>query len=326
MIITRSPLRLSIGGGGTDLPSYYREHEGYLIAMGIEQYVYVSLQRLLQPGILLKYSRLELVDSVDSIQHPIIRECLDYTGLRENRLEITSVADIPAGTGLGSSGSFTTALLKAIHVLNNRHIVPAELAAQACEIELDRLQEPIGKQDQYIAAFGGLTEFTFCRDGRVEAVSLPVSPSVFSDLQENMCLFFTGKTRSASTILRDQDTRTKAADEDIVANLHRVKAMGYDIRQAFVSGNLRLWGEIMREHWETKKRRSAAMSTPIIDEAYDLALRNGAIGGKLVGAGGGGFLLFYAEDPRKLRQAMAPLQMQEVRVRIDVEGTKVVAK
>jgi D-glycero-alpha-D-manno-heptose-7-phosphate kinase len=326
MIITRSPLRLSIGGGGTDLPSYYREHGGYLIAMGIDRHVYVSLQRLLQPGILLKYSRLELVDSVDAIQHPIIRECLDATGTREDSLEITSVADIPAGTGLGSSGSFTTALLRALHILHRRHIDPAQLAELACEIEIDRLGEPIGKQDQYIAAFGGLTEFTFDRDGSVTAQSLPVAPSVFADLDEHVCMFFTGRTRSASKILQEQDSKSKANDADIAANLHRVKAMGYDIREAFLAGDLRRWGEIMREHWITKKQRSSAMSTPAIDEAYDLAMKNGAIGGKLVGAGGGGFLMFYAENPGKLRAAMAPLGMQDVRVRVDIEGTKVLSR
>ena len=326
MIITRSPLRLSIGGGGTDLPSYYREHEGYLIAMAIDRHVYVSLQRVLQPGILLKYSRLELVDSVDAIQHPIIRECLNFADLRESRLEITSVADIPAGTGLGSSGSFTTALLKAIHILQNRHVNPGELAEQACEIELDRLHEPIGKQDQYIAAFGGLTEFTFERDGHVSVKSLPVKASVYDDLHENVLLFFTGKTRSASQILVEQDNKTKGSDAQIIANLNRVKQMGYDIRQAFVRGDLRVWGEIMLEHWTTKKQRSSSMSTPQIDEAYEVALRNGAIGGKVVGAGGGGFLLFYADDPRRLRQAMAPLRMEEVRVRMDIEGTKVIVR
>lgn len=326
MIITRSPLRLSIGGGGTDLASYYREHEGYLVAMAIDRHVYVSLQRLLQPGILLKYSRLELVDNVDAIQHPIIRECLDLGDLREDRLEITSVADIPAGTGLGSSGSFTTALLKAIHILKNRHVDPGELAEQACTIEIDRLGEPIGKQDQYIAAFGGLTEFTFGRDGRVETRSLPVPNSVYGELDENVLLFFTGKTRSASNILREQDSKTKAADADIVANLNRVKAMGYDIRDAFLRGDLGTWGEVMLEHWTEKKKRSVAMSTPAIDEAYDVAIRNGAVGGKVVGAGGGGFLLFYAHDPRRLREAMAPLGMQEVRVRMEVEGTKVLSR
>lgn len=326
MIITRSPLRLSIGGGGTDLPSYYQEHEGFLVALAIDKHVYVSLQRLLQHGILLKYSRLELVDRVADIQHPIIRECLSMLGMEENRLEITSVADIPSGTGLGSSGSFTTALLKALQLLLNRHVDPMTLAEQACHVEIDRLGEPIGKQDQYIASVGGLTEFTFHKNGSVTAASLQTPTSVFEDINENLCLFFTGKTRTAGSILKEQDERSKAADPSVTANLHRVKAMGYDIREAFVKGDLGRWGEIMLEHWTEKKKRSSAMSTPQIDEAYETALANGAIGGKVVGAGGGGFLLFYAEDPRKLRQAMAKHNMPEVRVRMDLEGTKVLSR
>ena len=324
MIITRSPLRISIGGGGTDLPSYYREHEGFLVAMAIQKHVYVSLQRTLDPGLLLKYSRLERPDSVAEIHHPIIRESLLALGLEgETALEITSVADIPAGTGLGSSGSFATALLRALHILKRTHIDPGALAELACHIELDRLGEPIGKQDQYIAAFGGLTAFTFGRDGRVAAQSLAVSAATMEDLQDNTLMFFTGRTRSAGAILAEQDRKSRAADAAMLANLDRVKALGYETRDAFLAGDLARWGEIMREHWEAKKRRSTGMSSPQIDEWYDLAMKSGAIGGKLVGAGGGGFLLFYADDARRLRRAMAGAGLQEVRLHVDVEGTKV---
>lgn len=324
MIITRSPLRISIGGGGTDLPSYYLEREGFLIAMAIQKHVYVSLQRTLDPGLLLKYSQLERPDSVAAIRHPIIRESLLALGLdRESALEITSVADIPAGTGLGSSGSFATALLKALHILTRRHIDPGRLAELACHIELDRLGEPIGKQDQYIAAFGGLTAFTFGRDGRVEAESLAVSAATMEDLQDNTLMFFTGRTRSAGAILAEQDQKSRDSDPAMLANLDRVKALGFETRDAFLAGKLGRWGEIMREHWEAKKRRSAGMSSPQIDEWYELAMRSGAIGGKLVGAGGGGFLLFYAEDAKRLRRAMAGAGLQEVRLHVDPEGTKV---
>ena len=324
MIITRSPLRISIGGGGTDLPSYYREHEGFLVAMAIQQHVYVSLQRTLDPGLLLKYSRLERPATVADIRHPIIRESLQCLGLDdEHSLEITSVADIPAGTGLGSSGSFATALLKALHILKRQHIDPGALAELACHIELDRLAEPIGKQDQYIAAFGGLTAFTFGRDGRVVAESLPVSATTMEDLQDNTLMFFTGRTRSAGAILAEQDRRSKAADAGMRANLDQVKALGYATRDAFLAGELGRWGEIMRAHWEAKKQRSAGMSSPQIDEWYDLARRSGAVGGKLVGAGGGGFLLFYADDAKRLRAAMRGAGLQEVRLHVDVEGTKV---
>jgi D-glycero-alpha-D-manno-heptose-7-phosphate kinase len=326
MIITRSPLRISIGGGGTDLPSYYRDHEGFLIALAIQRHVYVSLQRTLDEGILLKYSALERVAKVDDIRHPIIRESLKVTQTDEPQFEITSVADIPAGTGLGSSGSFTTALLKALHIFHRRHIDPGDLAELACHVELDRLGEPIGKQDQYIAAFGGLTAFTFQRDDKVKAESLPISATTHEDFHENTLLFFTGKTRSASAILKEQDTRSKAADMGMIDNLHRVKALGYDTRDAFLRGDLGRWGEIMHEHWEAKKKRSAGMSNPKIDEWYELGRASGAIGGKLVGAGGGGFLLFYAEDPRKVRAAMRGAGLSEVKLETDVEGTKVLAR
>lgn len=324
MIITRSPLRISIGGGGTDLPSYYREHEGFLVAMAIQKHIYVSVQRTLDPGILLKYSQLERPAAVADIQHPIIRESLQCLGLDDERnLEITSVADIPAGTGLGSSGSFATALLRALHILKRSHIDPGALAELACHIELDRLGEPIGKQDQYIAAFGGLTAFSFGRDGQVVAESLPVSAETMEDLQDNTLMFFTGRTRSAGAILAEQDAKSKSADAGMTANLNRVKALGYETRDAFLAGKLGRWGEIMREHWEAKKKRSAGMSSPQIDAWYDLAMRSGAIGGKLVGAGGGGFLLFYADDARRLRAAMRAAGLAEVRLHVDVEGTKV---
>ncbi len=324
MIITRSPLRISIGGGGTDLPSYYLEREGFLIAMAIQKHVYVSLQRTLDPGILLKYSQLERPPNVAAIQHPIIRESLLALGLEgECNLEITSVADIPAGTGLGSSGSFATALLRALHILKRAHIDPGRLAELACHIELERLGEPIGKQDQYIAAYGGLTAFTFGRDGQVVAESLAISADTMEDLQDNTLMFFTGRTRSAGAILAEQDQKSKSADPSMLANLDRVKALGYETRDAFLAGRLDRWGEIMREHWEAKKRRSAGMSSPQIDEWYALAMRSGAVGGKLVGAGGGGFLLFYADDAKRLRQAMCGAGLQEVRLHLDVEGTKV---
>jgi D-glycero-alpha-D-manno-heptose-7-phosphate kinase len=326
MIITRSPLRVSIGGGGTDLPSYYREHGGFLLAMAIQKHVYVSLQTTLEPGLLLKYSSLERVLSVDEIRHPIIRECLLETELTEPQLEITSVADIPAGTGLGSSGSFTTALLKAIYIMQRRHIDPGALAELACRIEIDRVGEPIGKQDQYIAAYGGLTAFTFEPDGTVQAESLRVTSEIFDVLHENTLMFFTGKTRATSAILREQDVKSKNGDTGMADNLHLIKALGHETRTAFLRGDLGRWGEIMGQHWEAKKRRSPEMSNPQIDEWYALGLKNGAIGGKLVGAGGGGFLLFYTEDPRRLRSAFQKIGLPEVRLNVDVEGTKVISR
>ena len=323
MIITRSPLRISLGGGGTDLPSYYRDHGGFLVAMAMSKYVYVTLHRRFNSGFLLKYSRIEQVTAVDEIVHPIIREALRVMDTRETDLEITSVADVPAGTGLGSSSSFTTALLRGLHIHQRRYIDTQQLAELACHVEIDRVHEPIGKQDQYIAAFGGLTAFTFNADDTVNVELLPISEDTLADLSDNMLLFFTGSTRDASQILREQDVRSTAADPRMSANLHKVKTLGYRTRDVFLSGRLDEWGEIMLEHWTAKKQRSSAMSNPQIDEWYDLALRNGAIGGKLVGAGGGGFFLFYAHDPRRLRHAMLKAGLRELHVQLDVEGTKV---
>lgn len=323
MIIARSPLRITLGGGGTDLPSYYREHGGFLIAAAIDKYVYVTVMRPFVPGIYLKYSRLEHVSSVEEVQHPIVREAIKLLDLREPQLEITTLADIPAGTGLGSSGSFTTALLKALCTYRRDLMHPSQLAQMACEIEINRLQEPIGKQDQYIAAYGGITCFHFYPDERVEASPLELCHNALIDLEENLLLFFTGFERSARIILEDQKRRTEQSDKEVLQNLHYIKDLGMRSKKALESGNTALFGELMHEHWEHKKRRSGNMSNPKIDAWYELGRANGAIGGKLVGAGGGGFLMFYTEDPRRLRQAMAREGLQEVRFRFDFEGTKV---
>lgn len=323
MITTRSPLRISLGGGGTDLPSFYRQHAGFLIAGAINKYVYVNVMRPFKPGIYLKYSRLEHVEAADEVQHPIIREAIKMLGFRTPQIEITTLADIPAGTGLGSSGSFTTALLKALYMHRMRQIESKQLAELACEIEIDRLGEPIGKQDQYIAACGGLTCLTFNRDGSVDVAPLQISVDTKFDLEDNLLLFFTGFSRSASMILKDQDTRTKNSEQDMVANLLFVKELGWKSKSLLESGRTREFGELMHEHWEHKKRRSGGMSNPQIDQWYDLGMKNGAAGGKLVGAGGGGFLLFYANDRNKLRHAMSTANLEEVRFAFDFEGTKV---
>jgi D-glycero-alpha-D-manno-heptose-7-phosphate kinase len=323
MIITRSPLRITLGGGGTDLPSYYRKHGGFLIAAAIDKYVYVTVMRPFVEGIFLKYSRLEHVDLPAEVQHPIIREAIQMLGFRTPQVEITTLADIPAGTGLGSSGSFSTALLKALYAHRRRLLHPSELAELACEIEINRLGEPIGKQDQYIASYGGVTCFTFNPDGSVEAEPLTLPMDALFTLEDNLLLFFTGFSRSAGSILSDQKVRTEQADDEMLANLHYVKELGLRSRAALQDGETDLFGELMHEHWEHKRRRSAGMSNPQIDEWYELGRNNGAIGGKLVGAGGGGFLLFYSEDHRRLRSVMAKVKLEEVRFRFDFEGTKV---
>jgi D-glycero-alpha-D-manno-heptose-7-phosphate kinase len=324
IISTRSPLRISLGGGGTDLPSYYRDHGGFLIAGAIDRFVYVNVLRPFTPGIFLKYSKLERVEQVDQVEHPIIREALRLMGLRTPQVEITALADIPAGTGLGSSGSFTTALLKALYAHRMRMIDPKDLAELASRIEIDILGEPVGKQDQYIAACGGITCFTFNPDGSVEVEPLEIDRDTRFDLEDNLLMFFTGFSRSAGSILKDQRERTESQDAAMVANLHYVKELGLLSKDLLMRGCAADFGALMHEHWEHKKRRSSGISMAQVDEWYELGRRNGAIGGKLVGAGGGGFLLFYAEDRNRLRHAMARAGLEEVRFRFELEGTKVV--
>jgi D-glycero-alpha-D-manno-heptose-7-phosphate kinase len=326
MIITRSPLRISLGGGGTDLPSYYQEHGGFLVAAAIDKYVYITQHRTFQEEIIVKYSQLERVKSVGEIQHPIVREALKLTGVTDPHLELTSMADIPGGTGLGSSGSFTTALLKALHAYRKNLVSPAELAEQACDIELNKLGEPIGKQDQYIAAVGGITAFTFHPDGRVEYRPCKISEETLFNLEDDLLLFFTGYSRSASSILKDQNDRSKQQDQSMLDNLHFTKALGYKSLEALEGGDLREFARLMDVHWQRKKARSSGMSNAHINEWYDYAMAHGALGGKLIGAGGGGFLMFYAEDKQKLRHAMRERGLQEVRFRFDFEGSKVVAQ
>ncbi|MDR1042149.1 MAG: galactokinase [Deltaproteobacteria bacterium] len=325
MIITRSPLRISLGGGGTDLPSYYREQGGgFLVAAAIDKYVYVTVLRPFNEGIYLKYSQLEAVKGVDEIQHRIIREALRLQNLRTPQIEITALADIPSGTGLGSSGSFTTALLKALYAHRRQLILPQDLAELACHIEIERLGEPIGKQDQYIAAYGGITCFDFNPDDTVDARPLAIPIESLFELEERLCLFFTGFTRSAGDLLKDQKERSVGGDAEMIANLHYVKDLGVRSKEALERGDVFAFGRLMHEHWENKKKRTGGMSNPKIDAAYAKALKNGAVGGKIVGAGGGGFLMFLAEDRSRLRRAMAEEGLEELRFRFDFDGAKVV--
>lgn len=323
MIITRSPLRITLGGGGTDLPSYYREFGGSLVAAAIDKYVYVTVLRPFVEGIYLKYSRLENVRLVDEVEHPIIREAIRILDFKTPQIEITSLADIPAGTGLGSSGSFTTALIKALYAHRRKLALPEEIARLACEIEIDRLGEPVGKQDQYIAAYGGITCFEFHPNDEVEAFPLDINIDTMFELEENLLLFFTGFSRSAGELLEDQDARSKRADPKMLENLHEIKELGMQSRKALESGKLEDFGALMHEQWMRKRQRSTGMSNERIDELYGLGMANGAIGGKLVGAGGGGFLMFYATDRGRLRKAMNEAGLEEVRFHFDFEGTKV---
>ncbi len=323
MIITRSPLRITLGGGGTDLPSYYREHGGFVISAAIDKYVYVSVIRPFTPGIFLKYSKLEKVDTIDQVEHRIIREALRMLDFKTPQIEITTLADIPAGTGLGSSGSFTTALLKALYTHRKRLVLMDELARLACEIEINRLSEPVGKQDQYIASFGGITCFHFNPDETVNAVPLKLSMDTLFDLEDNLLLFYTGITRGAGSVLLDQRQRIEESDPTMLANLDYVKDLGLQSQVALEAGHTARFGEIMNEHWVNKRKRSKGMSNSRIDEWYELGIKNGALGGKLVGAGGGGFLMFYAQNRKLLRRTMQKAGLEELRFRFDFEGTKV---
>jgi D-glycero-alpha-D-manno-heptose-7-phosphate kinase len=295
-----------------------------LLAAAIDKYVYTTVLRPFTPGIYLKYSKMEHVDEVNDVQHPIIREVLKELKLNTPQIEITTLTDIPAGTGLGSSGSFTTALLKGLFTHYRKEIHPKELAELACKIELEKLGEPIGKQDQYIAAFGGITSFIFNKDGSVVSETLKISTATLHNLEDNLLLFFTGISRSASNILSDQDKRSKANDEEITRNLHYIKDLGYQSRDALLVGDMELFGQLMNKHWEYKRLRSRGMTNGFIDSVYGNAVQNGAIGGKLVGAGGGGFLMFYANDKNKLRKAMRGFSLEEVRFTFDYEGTKII--
>jgi D-glycero-alpha-D-manno-heptose-7-phosphate kinase len=323
MIITRSPLRITLGGGGTDLPSYYQKHGGFLIAAAIDKYVYINLHEKFEHGIILKYSEMERVATVNEVRHPIVREALTMMEIANPRLEITSMADIPAGTGLGSSGSFTVALLKALHTYRHSTIMPSTLAEEACEIEIHRLKEPVGKQDQYIASFGGITCFKFQPDESVDVWPLAISGETRCDLEENLLLFFTGFSRSASAVLKKQDDMCKGHDSQMIDNLHSTKELGFKAKDTLESGKVEEFATLMDSQFKRKLERCGD-SHAEIRALYELGLTNGALGGKLVGAGGGGFLLFYALDKRKLRAAMNSKGLREIRFRFDSEGTRVV--
>lgn len=327
MIITSSPLRISLGGGGTDLASYYREHTGFVISAAINKYVYITLHETFAEEIIVKYSKMEVVRTPEEIKHPIVREALKLVGIDGHpHLEITSMSDIPAGTGLGSSGSFTTALLRALHALRRNSVQARDLAEQACHIEIELLGEPIGKQDQYIASIGGLTCLTFHPDGQVGVEPLRLAAETLHTLEDNLILFFTGFTRNASDLLKDQDSRSRQKDTDMLANLHYVKELALEGKAAMESGDLRRFAQLMHVHWEHKKRRSQGMSNAQIDSYYELGRANGALGGKLIGAGGGGFLMFYTEDKTRLRRVMTEAGLREVRFRFDFGGSQVIVQ
>jgi len=325
MIITRTPLRITLGGGGTDLPSYYEQFGGMVLSAAISRYIYIAINRTFTPGYFLKYALAEHVDRLEDIEHPIIREALRMYDV-ESGIELVSVADIPAGTGLGSSGTFTVGLLRSIHAFRRTHVTAGNLASDACRIEVDILGRPVGKQDQYIAAYGGLTAFEFEPGGGVRVNPISISQETLHDLEEHLLLFFTGYSRDADRVLEEQRNRSEKGDAEMISNLHRVKELGLASRKALEAGDTEEFAAIMDEHWQHKKQRSTVMSNDNVNRWYDAAMANGGLGGKLVGAGAGGFLLIYAKDQDAVRAAMVDEGLTEVRFTFDHDGSTLLAR
>jgi len=324
MIVTRTPFRVTLGGGGTDLPSYYSRYGGFIVSAAINRYVYVMLNRRFEDSIRVSYSQTEIVKGPDAVEHPIVREALKFTGLGNN-LEIVSIADLPANTGLGSSCAFTVGLLNALHTMKREHVPLEELAEEACHIEIDRLGEPIGKQDQYIAAFGGITCLEIDREGGVTVSPLQLPEDIVQELENNSMLFYTGIQRSASDVLKHQDKATEENDERVIQALHMIRDIGWEIKGALTRGDLNRFGWLMDQHWQAKKDLSSSVTSSDLDRWYEVAKSRGALGGKVMGAGGGGYFMFYCPNGKKsrLREAMVAEGLKEMRLGTDFEGSKV---
>ncbi|MFC1943378.1 sugar kinase [Chloroflexota bacterium] len=325
MILSRAPLRITLGGGGTDLESYYSKYGGFLIAAGINRYCTILANKRFYNDIRLSYSEMEIRGSIDEIQHRVFRECLRLVKIGSN-IELHSTADVPANSGLGSSSSFVVALLNALHTYKGNFISKSELAEEACHIEIKLLGEPIGKQDQYMAAFGGVTCLTFDRNGEVLVEPLRVSDEVYDKLESNLLFFFTGKERSASEILVEQDEKSKNNDMDMIGNLHQIKDIGFKTRECLEHGNADMFGDLLHSHWEIKKKRSAIMTDPFIDECYEVARKKGALGGKVMGAGGGGFFMLYCENGKKasVSEVLKNMGLRRERFQFDWDGARIV--
>jgi D-glycero-alpha-D-manno-heptose-7-phosphate kinase len=324
MIITRTPFRIPLGGGGTDLPSYYSKYGGFILSAAVDKFMFISInQPIVDDLIRVKYSKSETVSSLDEVQHEIVREALRYLGFK-NAVEVISMADVPAGTGLGSSGAYTVGLLNGLHTLRRDSITLQDLAEEACRIEIDILKKPIGKHDQYLAAFGGFTCLEIEKDGNVKVFNGKINHAIIDELEKNVLLFFTGISREANEILSYQSEATREEDSRVVDTLHRIKEIGYQVKEALEEGNLAKFGYLLDKHWQTKKNLSRKVSDSRIDKLYEKAKENGALGGKIMGAGGGGFFMFYCEEHQnRLRKAMNEEGLREMRYRFDFEGSKI---
>jgi len=324
MIIAKAPMRITLGGGGTDIPSYYTRYGGFLIAGAISKYVYVAVNKSFRDGLFLTYSEIEKVEHLRQIKHNIIREALRLEGLK-NHLEIVSMADAPGGSGLGSSGSFTVSLLKALHAYKNEHVSSRQLAEEACRIEIEILKAPVGKQDQYMAVFGGVTSLAFAKNGKVTVRPVKIKAKDLKKLEENILLFYTGIVRKSASILKEEDQKIRKDYGPNIEALHNIKKIAFETKEAFESGHLDRFGELLNLHWQTKKKLSQKVSNVFLDECYETALKNGALGGKIMGAGGGGFFLFYhpGKDKSKLVRAMVKKGLQPMPFRFDFEGARI---
>jgi len=324
MIITRTPFRITLGGGGTDLPAYYSKYGGFIFSAGINKYMFININRpIVDDLVRVKYAKSEIVKHRDQLQHDIAKEALKMMGI-ERAIEIISMADVPAGTGLGSSSCYAVGLLNALHTMKREYIPLWELAEEACDLEINGLGKPIGKQDQYVAAFGGLTVLEIEKDGSVHVRGAEVCDSTIDDLNRNLLLFYTGISRSADKILTEQSKGAKDEKKNVIENMHYIKEIGYKILEAAESVNITDIGLLFDKHWQYKKKISTKMSNPHFDEIYKIAKQNGALGGKISGAGGGGFFLFYVEENHtKFREIMKKLGLREMRYRFDFEGSKV---
>lgn len=329
MIITRTPFRITLGGGGTDLPSYYSQYGGFVFSVTIDKYMYINLNTpIVDDLIRIKYSKYEECTSVDEIQHELAREALRLIEIK-NSVEIQSMADIPAGTGLGSSGCYLVGLLNALHTYKSVNVSQQELAEEACFIEINVLKHPVGKQDQYTASFGGFVILNIDKNGTVKVERPPISEDIVDELESSLLVYYTHTSRSAINILKGQSkaTQDKSSEKhkEVVDSLHAIKEIGYKTYEAIVSGNLDEFGRLMDVHWQTKKKLSGQISNSLIDDIYQIGKENGAIGGKVLGAGGGGFIIFYCpkKNQIELSSAMTKCRLRRMRFRFDFDGSKV---
>lgn len=325
MILARAPLRISLGGGGTDLPSYYSQYGGFILSAAINKFLYIYVNRpMADDFIRVKYSAYEQVATPDEIQHDLVRPALKLLDINSS-VEIVSMADVPAGTGLGSSGTYLVTLLTALHEMERKKVPTYELAEMACHIEIDMASHPVGKHDHYIAAFGGITCLDIGTDGSVSVSPLNIARTTLEEFRSCVLLFYTGITRASEDILGAQKKDTQSDDPTVVSSLHYTKELGYRIKEALECGDLDKFGLLLDEHWQNKKQRSGMVSNPSIDAWYELARESGALGGKIMGAGGGGFFMFYCPNHSKarLRESLTEAGLREMQYDFDFDGAKV---